>query len=63
MFISFEYLILGSLVVSCVVVYDLIKVNKRLDQLDELVKAVLFGLDELSEIVAEIEDEKDLRDE
>jgi hypothetical protein len=63
MFISVEYLVLGSLVVSSVVVYDLIKVNKRLDELNEMVKMALFGLDEVLDIVAELEDAKDQEDE
>lgn len=63
MFISVEYLVLGSLVVSAVVVYDLIKVNKRLDELNEMVKMALFGLDEILDIVAELEDAKDQEDE
>lgn len=63
MFISVEYLVLGSLVVSAVVVYDLIKVNKRLDELNEMVKMALFGLDEVLDIVAELEDAKDQEDE
>lgn len=63
MFISVEYLVLGSLVVSAVVVYDMIKVNKRLDELNEMVKMALFGLDEVLDIVAELEDAKDQEDE